>query len=192
MSHFYDASFAWEYAIEHLDGRPDFLPMSHLYCARQFDVDDWVTKGMEQILCGSLLQLNATDVLLLGPATMLLIYQTREKMNHHRHGCALVCPPVTHDIDSCIAIQRCESGWGRAWWGEYNRPGVASMLLQPRVPMKAIVDGLDRLDAGLMTHICKQLTVSKLQASVADGGKLRIEEEYIQEAVMAFRGARRY
>lgn len=192
MSHFYDAPFAREHAIKHLDSRLDFSPTSRLYSARQYGVDDWVAKGIEQILCGSLLDLDTTDALLLGPATMLLIYQTREKIDRHRRGCAFVCPPVTHDTDSCFGPEQCESGWGRAWWREYNRSGVAQMLLQPRVPMKAIVDRLDELEVGLMRPVCKQLTVSKLQASVVDGGRLRMEEEYIKEVVEAFKKGARY
>lgn len=52
--------------------------------------------------------------------------------------------------------------------------------------MKIIVEKLDDLRLEDMEGPCRQLTISRLQASADNGGKLLLKEEYLDKAVKAF------
>ena len=136
--------------------------MTRLFCARQYDVPQWIELGMTQLLYSPLKELTAEDCALLGLPAMLLIFKTKEKLDVHRRACAVFCPAVVHD-ENCYFHGKCEKAWGQVWWGECDRPGVARTLLLSRRPMKTIVDGLDNIHGDMdMGYGCKQLTVSGL------------------------------
>ncbi|PCH39645.1 hypothetical protein WOLCODRAFT_168147 [Wolfiporia cocos MD-104 SS10] len=190
QSHYFDIIDIKEMVTLQLNGRPDLKPALRLFLARTCLIYDWIEPAIRQILQDPFDTLTFGDVELIGLPALHPIECARAQILRHRGRCAVVAPRPMHSPIWCLPDRsRCEDAWLDAWWGGFNRQGIALALLHPDhpVPGSTIIQRLPQLDTGAMSERCRELTLQELCGTEDQRSKLLKEEDIIEATVVKVR-----
>ncbi|EPQ50061.1 hypothetical protein GLOTRDRAFT_134295 [Gloeophyllum trabeum ATCC 11539] len=184
LGSFYEVEEAREFAIQTLSVRQDFRPALRLNAARRNRILTWVEPAMRQLFQASLADLSDSDAKLIGPETLLDVACTKAKIETHRKRLALFPPKVVHSAYLCDDKEGCTHAWNTAWWGQYDRPGVAKAILQLQKPLpgREVVERVQAINVEGMTFSCKRQTLENLQKEHVKG-MFSAEDRLIQNVI---------
>ncbi|TFK46579.1 hypothetical protein OE88DRAFT_1739442 [Heliocybe sulcata] len=175
LSSFYLIDKGRAYSIRMLSTHPGLRPAHRLYLAQQYRVCDWIKPAWEMLFSLPLTLLTHEDVHFLGLDAMETLAVTKEKIITHRRRLALNAPKVQHSY-FCRDNDACTRAWSHAWWGEYDRAGVARLLLQNRgLTREEIVTRLNQMNVAGMDNQCRRFTLDALERAPMVA-KLELEE----------------
>lgn len=159
-----------------------------LKLARHYEIRDWVTAAVQELLNTPLGSLSNGDLEHVNIRLYSIIAKAKEAIEKQRKLIA-ACPPSlpkdSQDFQTawCASHATCAKVWADTWWKE-----VARSILHPLRPLdvNAIVDFLKSLEHKGMATPCKEDMLRKLESDGSPFNALQaIEDGAIRSILLA-------
>ncbi|EPQ50095.1 hypothetical protein GLOTRDRAFT_112765 [Gloeophyllum trabeum ATCC 11539] len=160
---FYLIQNAREYAIDQLSTYKSFPAPLRFHLARRYRVLAWISPAVRQLFALPYRDMSDEDMELIGLGPLSGLMRARERIETHRKSVAAGPPAPRHDV-ACKDQEACTRAWNHAWWGTFNKPGVAKALLHPTKPVPGydLIEKLEDFNAVGMHPDCRRWTLSWL------------------------------
>ncbi|GBE84084.1 hypothetical protein SCP_0600620 [Sparassis crispa] len=153
-------------AQQALDQHPDFPAPLRLHLARTCFIPEWILPATRQLVTMAFTDLTRDNAELIGINAFYLVVHARARIDHLRRTCALRPPNPVHHTTWCKGEGSCERAWKDAWFGAWDRPSIATLLIHPDryVSGSNILTKLEYMNTGDMDISCHNLSVAKVIA----------------------------
>jgi hypothetical protein len=159
-----------------------------LQLATHYEIRDWVTPAVQELLRTSLSSLSNGDLDHINIRLYSIIAKAKEAIEKQRKLIAACPPSLPKDTDDfqtawCVSHATCAKVWADTWWKV-----VARSILHPLMPLdvNTIVDFLKNTEHRGMSSPCKEDMLRKLESDGSPFNTLRgIEDGAIRSVLLA-------